>query len=103
MNGWSEVRSVRERLRRPPCWGPNEQGGMMVDMEVGAYEADLDQLLAASGRMLHEVVSLLDAKAEEWEAEHAASGSDADYGRYDAWENASRMVREIAGLDPGRP
>ena len=33
-------------LMRPPCWGPNENGDMMVDLSVEDYRADLRAALA---------------------------------------------------------
>jgi hypothetical protein len=48
-------------------------------------------------RVLGEVHLMLDRKATEWADEYAASNSDADYGRWDGWENAARFVRDARG------
>jgi hypothetical protein len=36
--------SIYADLTRPPCWGPNERGELMVDISVDAYEADLRKI-----------------------------------------------------------
>lgn len=55
----SALSEARERLRRPPCWGPNEQGDYMVDMTVESYEQDLDVLVAAASIVPSELADAL--------------------------------------------
>jgi hypothetical protein len=41
------VKAVVTKMRRPPVWGPNENGQMMLDFDEASYEADLDSVMYA--------------------------------------------------------
>jgi hypothetical protein len=40
----NRVRRAVDQMRRPPCWGPNDQGDLMVDLSVDNYEKDLNAI-----------------------------------------------------------
>jgi hypothetical protein len=74
---------------------------IQVGRECDAWKRTADErsTVAVSERVATEALEraalTLDRKATEWADEYAASNLDADYGRWDAWENAARIVRDL--------
>lgn len=84
-----------EPLRTRPL--PGVEWFNQRDAIVAAVEAILCRHVEAA---LSAAADACDRKATEWAAEYADTNSDADYGRWDAWENAARIVRALPQTSP---
>lgn len=80
--------------------GPFAWGLMVLSDRPDAISAGRELSEAVEAIVASHVAAALEAaamrcdrKATEWAEEYAETDSDADYGRWDAWENAARIVR----------
>lgn len=63
--------------------------GLMSDLAYAFEIAKRDALNAERNRL----ALALDKKVTEWADEYVVNGSDADFGRWDAWDDAAHIVR----------
>jgi hypothetical protein len=84
------------------CWDAPRWCGFTPEVSADDLRAAVvEQIVArhaaaAVAAFKAEAQLTLDRKATEWCEAYAESDSDADYGRWDAWQNAARIVRNLS-------